>query len=185
MQTAVPWGKLAFRIRNREICSHILDFRRPEPRFGDHLHRRTVGSIKDQHSAGKSICHPLHQRLDLLRQEVIEHPGGKEHRPAGGIDLVKPCGVFQVAGDVLLPLPGRQQLLPQGNDIGEVQIVDLASAVVAGSAGVIQPAAQIDHCRTGVIFQVRPHLKGKVILPHGDLQRTEPLHQAAGIFLCL
>ena len=35
LQTAVPWGKLAFRIRNREICSHILDFRRPEPRFGD------------------------------------------------------------------------------------------------------------------------------------------------------
>ena len=26
---------------------------------------------------------------------------------------------------------------------------------------------------------------GKVILPHGDLQCTEPLHQAAGIFLCL
>ena len=70
----------------------------------------------------------------------------------------------------------RQQLLPQGNDIGEVQIVDLASAVVAGSAGVIQPAAQIDHCRAGVVFQVRPHLKGKVILPHGNLQRTEPLH---------
>jgi len=85
----------------------------------------------------------------------------------------------------LLPLPGGQQLLTQGNHIREVQIVDLASAVVAGSAGVIQPAAQIDHCRTGVIFQVRPHLKGKVILPHGDLQRTEPLHQAAGVFLCL
>ena len=44
---------------------------------------------------------------------------------------------------------------------------------------------QIDHCRTGVVFQVCLHLKGKVILPHGDLQRTEPLHQAAGIFLCL
>ena len=73
----------------------------------------------------------------------------------------------------------------QGNHIREVQIVDRASAVVAGSAGVVQPAAQIDHCRAGVRFQVRPHLKGKVILPHGDLQRTEPLHQAAGVFLCL
>jgi hypothetical protein len=85
----------------------------------------------------------------------------------------------------LLPLPGGQQLLPQGNHIREVQIVDLASAVVAGSAGVVQTAAQIDHRRTGVRFQVRPHLKGKVILPHGDLQRTETLHQAARIFLCL
>ena len=44
---------------------------------------------------------------------------------------------------------------------------------------------QIDHCRAGVVFQVRPHLKGKVILPHGDLQRTKALHQAAGVFLCL
>ena len=85
----------------------------------------------------------------------------------------------------MLPLPGGQQLLPQGDNIREVQIVDLASAVVAGSAGVIQPAAQIDHRRAGIGFQVRPHLKGKVILPHGDLQRTEPLHQAAGVFLCL
>ena len=85
----------------------------------------------------------------------------------------------------MLPFPGRQQLLPQGNDIREVQIVNFASAVVAGSAGVIQPAAQIDHRRAGVVFQVCPHLKGKVILPHGDLQRTKALHQAAGIFLCL
>ena len=185
MQTAVPWGKLAFRIRNREICSHILDFRRPEPRFGDHLHRRTVGSIKDQHSAGESVRHPLHQFPNLLCQEVIEHPGGKEHRPAGGIDLAKPCSVLQVAGDILLPLPGGQQLLPQGNHIREVQIIDLAAAVVAGSAGVIQPAAQIDHRCAGVVFQVCPYLPRKVILPHGDLQRTEALHQAAGIFLCL
>ena len=81
--------------------------------------------------------------------------------------------------------PGGQQLLTQGDHIREIQIVDLASAVVADSAGVIQPAAQIDHCRTGMVFQVRPHLKGKVILPHGHLQRTEPLHQAAGVFFCL
>ena len=79
----------------------------------------------------------------------------------------------------------RQQLLPQGDHIRKVQIVDLASAIVAGSAGVIQPAAQIDYRCAGVFFQVRLHFKGKVILPHGDLQRTETLHQAAGIFLCL
>ena len=78
----------------------------------------------------------------------------------------------------------RQQLLPQGNHIREVQIVDFASAVVAGSAGVVQPAAQIDHRRAGVGFQIIPHLPRKVALPHGHLQRTEALHQAAGIFLC-
>ena len=83
------------------------------------------------------------------------------------------------------PNAGGQQLLPQGNHIREIQIVDLVSAIVAGSTGVIQPAAQIDHCRAGVVFQVRLHFKGKVILPHGDLQRTETLHQAVGILLCL
>ena len=66
-------------------------------------------------------------------------------------------------------------MLPQGDHIREVQIVDFTVAVVAGSAGAIQPTAQIDHCRTGVRFQVCPHLPRKVILPHGDLQRTEPL----------
>ena len=65
------------------------------------------------------------------------------------------------------------------------RLIAATSAVVAGSAGVIQPAAEVDHRCAGVVFQVRPHLKGKVILPHGDLQRTEPLHQAAGVFLCL
>ena len=85
----------------------------------------------------------------------------------------------------MLPLPGGQQLLPQGNHIREVQIVDLAAAVVAGSAGVIQPAAQIDHRCAGVRFQVRLHFPRKVILPHGHLQRTEPLHQTAGAFLRL
>lgn len=76
---------------------------------------------------------------------TVEPAGGKEYRPAGGIDTVKPCGVFQVAGNVLLPLPGRQQLLPHCNHIREVQIVNFASAGVAGSAGVIQPAATVQH----------------------------------------
>ena len=82
-------------------------------------------------------------------------------------------------------LSGGQKLLPQGDNIGEVQIVDLASAVITGSAGVVQPAAEVDHRRAGMGFQIIPYLPRKVILPHGDLQRTEPLHQAAGIFLCL
>ena len=85
----------------------------------------------------------------------------------------------------MLPFPGGHQLLPQGNHIREVQIIDLTAAVVAGSAGVVQPTAQIDHRCAGVRFQVFPHFKSKVILPHGDLQRTEPLHQTAGVFLGL
>ena len=52
LQTAVPRGKLAFCIRNRKICPHILDLCSLEPCFCDHLHRHTVGGIKDQHTAG-------------------------------------------------------------------------------------------------------------------------------------
>ena len=62
--------------------------------FCDHLYRCPIGSIKDQHAAGESVRHPPHQFPDLLGQKIIEHLGGKEHRPAGGIDLAKPCGVF-------------------------------------------------------------------------------------------
>ena len=98
LQTAVPWGKLAFRIRNREICSHILDFRRPEPRFGDHLYRRTVGSIKDQHSAGESVRNPLHQFPNLPRQEVIEHPRGKNTAPPEASILSNHAGFFRSQG---------------------------------------------------------------------------------------
>ena len=85
----------------------------------------------------------------------------------------------------MLPLPGGQKLVTHGYDIGKVQIVNFTAAVVAASSSAVQPAAQIDHRRIGVRFQIIPHLKSKVILPHGDLQRTETLHQAAGIFLCL
>ena len=53
---------------------------------------------------------------------------------------------------------------------------------VAGFAGAVQPAAQIDHRRAEVRFQVCLHLKGKISLPYGHLQRTKALHQAAGIF---
>ena len=84
--------------------------------------------------------------------------------------MSKPCGIVQIAGDVFLPLSGGQQLVAHGDHIRKVQIVNLAAAVVAASAGAVQPAAQIDHRRIGVGFQIVPHLKGKVILPHGDLQ---------------
>ena len=111
-----------------------------------------------------------------LRQQLL---------PAGEREQNIPCNLKDPAWFDKIDASGGQQLLPQGDHIREIQIVDLTSAIVAGSAGVIQPAAQIDHCRTGVCFQVCLHLKGKVILPHSDLQRTEALHQAARIFLCL
>ena len=97
LQTAVPRADFLGGIRNRKICPHILDFCGLKPCFCDHLHCRPIGSIKDQHTAGESVRHPPHQFPDLLGQKVIEHPGGKEYRPAGGIDFAKPCGVFQVA----------------------------------------------------------------------------------------
>ena len=43
-----------------------------------------VIAVRDQLlPAGESVRHPPHQFPDLLGQEVIEHPGGKEHCPAG------------------------------------------------------------------------------------------------------
>ena len=47
--------------------------------------------------------------------------------------------------------------------------------------GVVQPAAQIDHRRVGVVLQIVPHLEGQIALPHGRLQYAEPPHQAPGL----
>ena len=44
-------------------------------------------------------------------------------------------------------------------------------------------ALEVAMRQNDLAFEVRAYLKGKVVLPHGHLQRTEPLHQAAGAFL--
>ena len=161
LQAAVPRRKLAFCVRNSKICAHVLDFRALEPGFGDHLYCRPIGSIKDQHTAGESVCHSLHQCLDLLGQKIIEHAGGKEHRTARCIDFRKPFGIIQIAWDVFLTLSGGQELIAHGDDIRKIQIVDLAAAVVATSAGAVQPAAEIDHCGVGVDFQIVLYFKSQ------------------------
>ena len=127
----------------------------------------------------------MHQCLDLLGQKIIKHAGGKENRAARCVDFGKPRRIIQIAGDIFLTLPGGQKLVAHGYDIGKVQIVNFASAVVAGSAGAVKSAAQIDHRRVRVVFQIVPHLKGEVVLSHGNFQRAETLHQAAGVFLRL
>ena len=170
LQTAVPRADLTLCVGDCEVRAHVLDFRALEPCLGNHLYRRPVRCVKYQHAAGESVCHSLHQCFDLFRQKVVEHAGGKEHRVAGGIDLGEPFDIVQIAGDVFLPLSGGQQLIAHGYDIGKVQIVDFAATVITAFSGAVQPAAQIDHRRVGVRFQIIPHLKSKVILPHGHLQ---------------
>ena len=170
LQTTVPRADLFGSVGNREIRAHILNLRTLEPCFCNHLHRRPIRSVKHQHTAGESVCHSLHQCLDLLRQKIIEHAGGKEHRTARCIDFCKPLSIVQIAWDIFLTLPGGQKLVTHGDDIGKIQIVDFAAAVVAASPCAVQPAAQIDHRRIGVRFQIIPYLEGKVILPHGDFQ---------------
>ena len=65
-------------------------------------------------------------------------------------------------------------------DNGRCKIYNLDFPDVIALRQQLLPAAQIDHRRTGVGFQIIPHLPRKVALPHGHLQRTEALHQAAG-----
>ena len=66
---------------------------------------------------------------------------------------------------------------------GKSRIVKLTAAVVAAAAGRIQPAAEVHNGRIRVRAQIVPHLKGQIVLAHGDLQKTEALHQAPGLFL--
>ena len=71
--------------------------------------------------------------------------------------------------------PGGEQFVAQGDDVGKVQIVEPAPAVVAAAAGVVQSAAQIDHCGVGVGLQVVSDLPGQIVLPHGHLQKAKAL----------
>ncbi len=89
-----------------------------------------VGGVKYRHAAGKNVRHGLYQRLHLLLQEVIEHAGRKEHSAACGVDGIKPRGIIQVAGNILLPVPGREQLIAYRNHIRKIQIVDKGFYVI-------------------------------------------------------
>ena len=82
----------------------------------------------------------------LLVSQVCQDCG------AGGVNALEPRSVAEVTGDVLLPLTGGQQLIPHGDDVGQIQIIEPAGAVVALPPGVVQPAAQIDHRRVGVVL---------------------------------
>ena len=76
-------------------------------------------------------------------------------------------------------------MIAYGNNIREIQIVNFTAAIVTGSAGTVKPTAQIDHRCIRMVCQVILYLPCKVILPHGNLQRSETLHQAVGFFLHL
>lgn len=98
LQTAVPRADFPGGIRNRKICPHILDFCSLKPCFCDHLYCRPIGSIKDQHTAGESVCHSPHQFPDLLGQKVIEHPGGKNTAPPEASILLNHAVSFRSQG---------------------------------------------------------------------------------------
>ena len=178
-----PVPKLVLRVLHGEVGPHVPDLGALDPGLPHQLHGGLSGGVKDQLTAGKGRRHGGGQGPDLLFQEVVEDPGGEEDCAAGGVDPLKPGRVVEVAGDVLLPLPGGQQMVPHGDDIREVQVVDPALPVVAAPAGVVQPAAQVHHRRRGVVPEVVPDLPGKVTLPHGGLQKAEAVHGALGFLL--
>lgn len=78
-------------------------------------------------------------------------------------------------------IPGLDMI----DHIGKVQIIDLAAAIVAAPPGAVQPAAEVDHRRVGVSFQIVPDFPRQIVLPHGDLQRAEALHQTAGVLISI
>ena len=182
---------------SRKLCTELYP-----TLYRDETAVRLIDEIDYDFSQAEKNSRSLMQRFGALevamRQNDLAwevqaylktHPGAAVVNLGCGLDNTGKacdngrCKIYNLDFPDVIAL--RQQLLPQSDHIREVQIVDLASAVVAGFAGVVQPAAQIDHCCTGVRFQVCLHLPRKVILPHGHLQRTETLHQAAGVFLCL
>ena len=80
-------------------------------------------------------------------------PRRQKHRPARWRRYSQTMrGSFRSRGIVCSRSPAGSSCR-KGDHIREVQIVDFTAAVVAGSTGIIQPTAQIDHCRTGCVFR--------------------------------
>ena len=76
-------------------------------------------------------------------------------------------------------------MIAYGDNIRKIQIVNFTAAIVTGSSRTVKSTTQIDHHRIRMVCQIILYLPRKVILPHGNLQRTETLHQAVGFFLHL
>ena len=110
--------------------------------------------VEDQPAAGERFRHGLYERSDLLRQEIVEYARGKEYRAARRVDAAEPSGVVQVAGDVFLPLSGRQERVAHGDHAGKIEVIDLAGAVVAAAPGGIQATAKVNYRSGGVGFKI-------------------------------
>ena len=99
-----PGRKLRLRVGNGEVRTDILNFRVLYPYLEHEPDGLFVRRVEYQPAAGECRGHSMHEGPDLLGQEIIEHTGGKKHRPAVRVDALKPRGVVQVAADVLLAL---------------------------------------------------------------------------------
>lgn len=76
---------------------------------------------------------------------------------------------------------GRQERVAHGDHAGKIEVIDLAGAVVAAAARVVQSAAEVDDRRVRMLAQIVPHLPCKVVLAHGGLQKAELLHETLGL----
>lgn len=104
-------GQLPLCICNCKICTYVLDLRILYPRLQHHLDRRLSGRVEHQLTARKPLSHLLHERLHLIRQEIVEHTCRIEHRAVLRVVLIEPGGIVQIATDVFLALAGLQVII--------------------------------------------------------------------------
>ena len=138
---------------------------------GDGLRKNEIGYLPQQTVVQKDFPASVREIvLSGCQGRCGSRPFYNKEEKQLAAETMDKMQITQLARRCYRTLSGGQQLIAHGYDIGKVQIVNVTAAVVAASSGAVQPAAQIDHRRIGVRFQIILHLKSKVILPHGHLQ---------------
>ena len=113
----------------------------------------------------------------------MKNASGIEDGSIRPVDFFHPGIIVEVTGNVLFPLPGRNDLIPGTDDIREVQIVDPARSVVRASPGHVQTAAHIDDSRLRMVFQIIRDLPQYVLFPHGTFESAKLVQGAALLLL--
>lgn len=182
-EPAVLRGDLAFCVGNGKVSADILYLRVLYPCFEHQLYRLLICGVKYEHAAREGISHFTHERPHLIGQKIVENACGVEDRAVGGVDLIEPRSIIEVARYVFLAFSVGKQLIACRNNIGKVQIVNPSATVAAISARVVQSAAEIYDSRAGMRLKIVAHLKGEVVLSHCALKKAEALHKAPRLFL--
>ena len=137
-----------------------------------------------------------HQRRRNNREQYAENRDMERRKGECGQNHVQSCdaaddveyGIGHPASVVFTVAAERDILLDcvmgfQLKHLLSKQLTIITGRKTTGPPGIVQTATQIDDRGSGMGIHIVSHFPSEVILAHGDLQRTEGLHQTVCLLL--